>query len=513
MPWWNTSSFYIVLIGLAGIVVWHVLPRHRANARLLVQIVLFLTMSALLLDGAVVPYEASSGNGTVAMTILIGSAKVLWWLHLAWALIGFVRIYIVFERKPREARLLQDIVVGAVYAGTLLSILAFVFAVPVGTLIATSGVFAVILGLALQNTLGDVFSGIALNLGRPYGLGDWIGLDDGTEGRVVETNWRSTHLLDAANNIVVLPNSFLARLALTNVSRPDESHGVSCLVRLEPTHNPAFIEAVMRAVLASCDSILKQPPPLVMLKGMDALGLDVELSFRVANLDRRVEARNEIYDLIYRHARSAGLSLALPPRASIVLEAPPGSGEPRAAPFTALELIRGIPIFATLTEDETATLAASATIRAYGKGDIIARRGEMLPSLMIVRTGVIVREDEEGGSGARDVSHLAPGDFFGEAGLLAGVGETRTLRAMSHVDVYEIDQESVAPLLRERPELAEDLATVLSARLSAGGSDIRPEPHAHSRPALLNAIRTAFHTAPFRRRARSRHQAASDEDA
>jgi small-conductance mechanosensitive channel len=82
-----------------------------------------------------------------------------------------VRIYLVFERKPREARLLQDLIVGIVYAGMLLAILAFVFAVPVGTLIAISGVLAIILGLALQNTLGDVFSGIALNLGRPMDLG------------------------------------------------------------------------------------------------------------------------------------------------------------------------------------------------------------------------------------------------------------------------------------------------------------------------------------------------------
>ena len=106
-----------------------------------------------------------------------------------------VRIYLVFEHKPRELSLLQDLVVGVVYAGMLLSILAFVFAVPVGALIATSGVFAIILGLALQNTLSDVFSGIALGLGRPYVLGDWIVLSDGTEGRVVETNWRSTPCL------------------------------------------------------------------------------------------------------------------------------------------------------------------------------------------------------------------------------------------------------------------------------------------------------------------------------
>src|SRR5262245_23139192 len=103
------------------------------------------------------PTRQRKGDEAPAAAILVGSVKVLWWLHLAWPLIGFVRIYLVFEHKPREARLLQDLVVGIVYVGMLLSILAFVFAVPVGTLIATSGVFAIILGLALQNTLSDVF--------------------------------------------------------------------------------------------------------------------------------------------------------------------------------------------------------------------------------------------------------------------------------------------------------------------------------------------------------------------
>ncbi|WP_292463927.1 mechanosensitive ion channel family protein [Mesorhizobium sp.] len=116
-----------------------------------------------------VPYEPTRGNETAAGAILVGSAKVLWWAHLAWALIGFVRMYLVFERKPREARLLQDLVVGMVYVAMLLSILAFVFDAPIGALNATSGVFAITLGLAFQNTLSDVFSGIALNLGAKEG--------------------------------------------------------------------------------------------------------------------------------------------------------------------------------------------------------------------------------------------------------------------------------------------------------------------------------------------------------
>jgi small-conductance mechanosensitive channel len=158
------------LVGLAGIVVWRLISRRRPNTRLVVQIGFFVVMTAILVGNDIAPYRFEGDAAANAGAILAVSAKLLWWVHLAWAVIGFVRIYLVLEGRPREARLLQDVFVGVVYLGTALSILTFVFGVPIGTLVATSGLIAIILGLALQNTLGDVFSGLALSLGRPYVL-------------------------------------------------------------------------------------------------------------------------------------------------------------------------------------------------------------------------------------------------------------------------------------------------------------------------------------------------------
>jgi len=501
----------MVLVGLAGIVVWHAIPRRYSITRLIVQIAFFLTMSVLLLDGAVVPYEPTRGNQTTAEAILVGSAKVLWWVHLAWALIGFVRIYLVFEQKPREARLLQDLVVGVVYVGMLLSILAFVFGAPIGTLIATSGVFAIILGLALQNTLSDVFSGIALNLGRPYVLGDWIVLSDGTEGRVVETNWRSTHLLTWSHNVVALPNSLLAKVGLTNVSSPEESHGLSVTIRVAPTKMPAIVAEVMSAALQSSDMILKEPPPAVAIKGLDAAAIEVDLLFRVANVGQRVPAMNEVFDLVYRHSKSKGLRLATPASSSILLSDLPSDDAANPPQVTPLELINAISIFSALTDDEKKALATTVTVRTYRKGDIIARQGEMLPSLMIVRMGSIARERGDDEANPQEIGHLAPGDFFGETGLLAGIGERSTLRAMSHVVVYEIDHQSLAPLLLDRPEMAEDLAAVLSARMSSvGGGGAAGQQPPNSKPALLKAIQTAFHAVSFRHASSADRQGAQE---
>ena len=324
----SVALVLINLLGLAGIVVWYVQGRGRPMARLIVQILFFAGMTAVLGFSGILPHwvgETDFQGGAY----LAKSARVLWWIHLAWTLVGFVRLYIVLEHRPREARLLQDLVVAAIYLSVALSITGFVFGAPIGTLAATSGVVAIIVGLALQNTLGDVFSGIALTLGRPYTLGDWIALGDGTEGRVVETTWRSTHLLTGANNIVVLPNSVLAKVSLTNLSCPDERQLISVTVRIATTQAPYVIEETMREALGHCERIVKDPAPLVALKEIDALAIGMDLFFCVAGPADRLLAKNEVIETVHRHCEANGLSLAMPSQSYAVLMSATG-GQPPA---------------------------------------------------------------------------------------------------------------------------------------------------------------------------------------
>ncbi|WP_454818962.1 mechanosensitive ion channel family protein [Labrys neptuniae] len=304
------SLALIDVLGLTGIVVWHIQGRYRPTARLITQIIFFTGMTVLLALNGIWPHSVAETDGQGARAIISKTARVLWWTHLAWAIIGFMNIYLAVNRRPREARLIHDLIVALAYLGVVLSIVGFVFGAPVGALVATSGVVAVILGLALQNTLGDVFSGIALTLGRPYIVGDWIALSDGTEGRVVETNWRSTNLLTSAHNVVVLPNSVLAKSGLTNFSRPDETHQIALRVRIATTEKPEFVVSVMESALRASEQIAKGVPSGVALQSIDAMAIEVELSFRVASPSRRSSAKNEVIALIYRHCQEKDLHLA-----------------------------------------------------------------------------------------------------------------------------------------------------------------------------------------------------------
>jgi small-conductance mechanosensitive channel len=457
------------VLAVVGAIITRILLRKYPAWRLVVQGVFFTALTVLLLRHNIIPYEVAPDSTPIVERFFVATAKIIWWVNAAWLMTSCARVFLIFERRPREGRLLQDLVVATIYLSAGLSVVAYVFAAPVGTLIATSGVFAIILGLALQSTLADVFSGLALNLSKVYEVGDWIVLNDGIEGRVIETNWRATHLLNGSNDLVILPNNILAKAQLTNLSSPNRSHGVKVRVRVAPTLAPSSISEIMRTVLLSSNSLMSTPAPTVEIKSLDAQAIEFELAFRVKDFSTGATARHEVYDLIYRHAKAAGLTLAQPKEAVTVYASaptppPPASPAPSA---TALRLVDAVPLFACLTAEERHALADSMTRRTWRKSETLVEQGTKVEALFVIRSGVliVVRHD---GDREIELGRLSPGDFFGEAGLFTGGGEPGTVRALTFATVYEVGQAALAKLMHDRPTIADEISVTLSRRASRG---------------------------------------------
>ncbi|MGO7367583.1 mechanosensitive ion channel family protein [Rhizobium ruizarguesonis] len=427
--------------------------KGSAPTRVALNAAFFGALTTVLLVHGLAPYEAQPAGDDGVDRATTGLAKLLWWISGSMLLVSLIRLFLIFERTPREGRLLQDILVGMVFVGTALSIVSYVFRIPVGTLIATSGVFAIVLGLALQNTLADVFSGVALNLGKPYRIGDWIVLDDGIQGRVVETNWRATHLLSGTNDLVIVPNSALAKARLVNQSSPDETHGISLTLRIRPTHSPSVVEDVMRTVLSSSNHILKHPEPAVKITALDSAAVEVELNCRVKDISRTMAAKNELFDLAFRHSRAAGMSLAAPASAPVSFTNPGGEEHQRGTPW---RLIASVPLFAALTDEEKEHLASTFVKRVFEKGAIIVSEGETVDSLAIVRSGVVVVERDVSGT-VVELTRLSPHDCFGERGVLTDTPETATKRALTPVVIYEAPKDVLRQLMQSRKDLLDHL--------------------------------------------------------
>jgi len=488
----NDNPIFQFALIVAGYGVTWLLFRKKLSSRLVSSLGLLGLLTWVLLSHGIQPYEPDGSTADVETRVATAIAKTTWWLAVATVLVNTVRAFLIFERKPHEGRLLQDLLVGLIYLGTGLSIVAYVFSAPIGTLIATSGVFAIVLGLALQNTLGDVFSGIALNLGKPYSVGDWIVLDDGSHGRVVETSWRSTHLLSETNDIIVIPNSSLAKSRFVNQSSPDQTQAVTISVKIVPGQAPSEIEAVMQTVLLSSNWIMPMPAPSVAVTGLNGSAMSLDLSFRVESRDRTMLAKNEIYDLLFRHAKAANLQFA----ADYPIPLPAASHKDPALtphPGSAWRLLSAISLFSTLTEDEKEALSSTMVRRTYRKDAMIIQQHSKASALLIIRRGVVVAETVKDGDKV-ELARLAPGDCFGERGVLMDLEEPHSFRALSFVVVYEVPQQPLASVMRDRPALAEELGLLLSHRLEAeetrAGSQVgRADSHPTS---LTTRIRHLF---------------------
>jgi len=447
-----------------GVLVSRLLLKQQPIWRAIARVVFLVLLTLLLLHGGIVPYQPLYSTGTPFHDAIAGTLKIAWWLWAAWFLVDLIRSIVVFERRPREGKLVQDLLSALVYLAAAFAIIAYVFDLPVQGLLATSGAVAIVLGLALQSTLNDVFSGLVLSLSRPYRPGDWINIEGGTEGQVIEMNWRATHVLTARRDLAIVPNSTIAKSKIVNVSFPSSIHGVTVAVQLGSRTPPASGTNVLELAVLNSRSILAIPRPTVRVVSIDAAQTGYELTFFVEQLGSAGEAQNELFDLIFRHVTAAGAHLASPKDGPFQARDEEALKKEKLGPDNVFDLVA---IFATLTPDKRAAIAAKLKPAFYEKGDTLVQPGTVLQSLFIVDNGVLSVTRRDNG-GETELLRFGPGDTFGETGLLTGASSGANIITLAPSTVYELAKTDLAPILEARPQIAQELSRALARRQAAG---------------------------------------------
>src|ERR1700719_4000812 len=262
----------VIILGVfifGGVATYLFFKRHPLG-RAVVRVVFLILLTIALLHADIVPYRPLALTGSPFRDAVHALLKIAWWLWTAWFLVGVLRAFVVFQRSPREAKLLQDLLASLIYLAAVFAIITYVFDLPIQGLLATSGVVAIILGLALQSTLGDVFSGVVLSFSRPYRPGDWISIDGGTDGRVIEMNWRATHVLTGRRDLAIVPNSTIAKSKIVNVSSPSGIHGTTITLQLDAETPPATGSEILDHAILNCRLIVANPAPTVAVKTINA---------------------------------------------------------------------------------------------------------------------------------------------------------------------------------------------------------------------------------------------------
>jgi small-conductance mechanosensitive channel/CRP-like cAMP-binding protein len=448
---------------------------NGSSWKLLVRLVIFSLFSVLLFNEGLNPLEVAPWADNVPLHLAATGLQIGWWLFGARTLTVLIGA-VMMQRVGHTGRLLQDLLGAVIFLIAIIAALAYVLDLPVKGVLATSGALAIIVGLALQSTLSDVFSGIVLNTTKPYQLDDWISID-GTEGRVTDIDWRATRMQTAQGSMAVIPNSLAAKAKIINFSRPSDIFGVSISLQLSPHTRPQTVIDALERAMQGCRHLLQKPAPCVALKGSSAAGVEYEISGFVVSMDQKRMVRNLLFDLSYRHLQAAGVSLL----STVESNAPAGLSRPRA-------LLESSAIFSTLRHDEKETFSQHMTLQNFRAGDMILPAGEVSDHLFIIESGVVSVELSRAG-GKFESGRMGPGEVIGEGGILQDTAMPADFIAKTACSLYRIEKDYLKPCLDARHDIGESMKALLDFRLNKAQTLTQEVPKVVERKGFLRWLR------------------------
>lgn len=371
--------------------------------------------------------------------------------------IAVLFLFAVILRRLRvePPRLARDLVVGLSYIALVLYLFS-VYHVDITGIIATSAVITAVIGFSLQEVLGNLMSGLALQLDRSIIPGDFVRIGD-VQGIVRDINWRRVSIETVDGDLHIVPNSkFLHDEVIVAGKRwrGGVQQRRNITFNVDYNHAPArIIGLVSTALERGVPDVASDPKPDVVLSDIQAATCRYAVRYWVTRIDDGAAVDSVIRSRVMFALRRGGIVL--------------GSGDRDAAPAIAerMHALRGVALFSSLEENELEELAARLVYAPFTAGETIIVQGGAVENLYILTGGTVeVRITVDGASKA--VTTISAPSYFGEMGMLTGELRSATIVAVGEVECWRLDRGAFAQVLEARPEIAGDISTVLAERLA-----------------------------------------------
>jgi small-conductance mechanosensitive channel/CRP-like cAMP-binding protein len=409
----------------------------------------------------------------------------LFFLMLSLARTTFLLLYhgIVVRSMSREApRIIGDLVQGLFFAAALTVVLRAV-GVEIGSLLGASALLTAVIGFALQDTLGNLFSGLAMQMQAPFEVGDFISYDSEELhiGCVVEMNWRAVRLMSIERVEMTVPNTTLAKALLQNYSRPSKVVRRSVRLAAPAELPPERVHRVVIAAVGSVRGVLPTPEPVVLTREFDERGVVYEVLYFITDFALREVIASAVRDRIWYALQRAGTNVPMPRRTLHVHEVNRDTIARQEAVRAGerLETLNHVDFLAALPDDAKVRLVEGARSQLFAKGERIICEGEVGHELFIIRSGRVRVMVKSSKRGEVEVAQLGPNQFFGEMSLMTGEQRKASVDAIDETELLVIDKEAFRPILDSSPKLAETISDVLAARALELGEEASADRSVH----------------------------------
>jgi small-conductance mechanosensitive channel/CRP-like cAMP-binding protein len=328
-------------------------------------------------------------------------------------------------------------------------------------ILAGSGVAAIILGLAMQDLLGSIIAGVALEVGRPFKVGDWLHVE-GDYAQVTELNWRSVRLRTNDDILLDIPNNEIVKHKITNLTHPVARYAVRLQIGVDYDVPPNIVKDICVRAAENAAHVLKQPGPKAFLRDFGDSAIVYEVKFYMQNHRRYNDTMDAVRTNIWYEFKRAGIRIPFPIRTlQIERSSRRADSEPATAAARAL---RRQAIFQCLTEKQLEKLTSSSRPQRFGRLERIITQGMNGTSMFVLVEGEAEVLVSDAGDNEALVATLRTGDCFGEMSLLTGASRSATVVARTDCEVLEIEKEDLGVLLADNPELMKALSDLLAQR-------------------------------------------------
>ena len=424
----------------------------------------------------------------VVRLVLLGILAYLSVRFLNFLVFGLFRLRKGFD-APTLVRNIFSIV-----AFTVLFLLIFSLIFPtlnLGALFTTSAIFGVILGLALQDTLGNFFAGISLQADRPFQVGDVITVGALRHtGVVEEISWRAIKVRTFQNHVVLINNSSAAKEPIEVCPR-DNLNARLVFFNTLYTDSPAKTIHVVREAVREADNVSQKVAPVVRIRNLGDNGVDYEVKYWLEDYAKYNDTDALVRQRIWYAFRRAGLNFAFPTRTLHIERRAPQAIRERDG-SALVERLSAVDIFAPLSAEETAMLAGAAVRHVFAPGEVVIRAGDEGASMFVVHHGRVRVQVNDNGR-PRTLATLNEGDFFGEMALFTGEPRTANVVAVEETEVLEIGHGAMKKVFDSNPDLVESLSFIMAERRVGLASQADPASSpADESAGILSAIKRFF---------------------
>lgn len=407
--------------------------------------------------------------------------------------------------RVQPPRILEDLVVVAGYLlwGMVTLSLA---GVELTGLVATSAVITAVLAFSMQDTLGNLLGGLALQIDDSLEIGDWVRVDD-LAGQVTQIQWRFTALRTRNGEKVVIPNAQLMKSKFVVIGRRGEGGGLGqrrwVRFEVDVAVKPARVVAAIEQAMAAADipNVARDLPASCVAMGFGPGAVQYALRYWLVDPESDDATDSAVREHLLATLQRNGWRLAVPDQLVHLVQ----DDEARREAAWQRELARRLaaldqaPLFASLDDDERHRVAERLVPAPFARGDVMTRQGAEAHWLYLIASGEAEVYWEAADGERRLLTRLGPGHIFGEMGLMTGAPRSATVVAACDVECYRLDKAAFADVLQARPALAEGITDVLAARQhqnqalreafdKARGSDAPAAQHA----AILRRVRDFF---------------------